>query len=79
MSGLFLVVAIRQPHYGHTISSHGRLSPASAALLTAFLAKTIELSFVMVFLAFLGQILTRRALHQEGITLASVAMRSWVL
>jgi len=78
-SGLFFVVAIVQPQYGHTISSRGSLSPASAALITAFLAKTIELSFVMVFLAFVGQVLSRRALRHQGITLSSVAMRSFVL
>lgn len=79
MSGLFLVIAIVQPRYGYIISDRGHLSPASAALITAFLAKTIELSFVMVFLAFLGQILSRRALQQRGVTLSNVAMRSWVL
>lgn len=78
-SGLFLVVAIVQPRYGFTISDRGPFSPSSATLLTAFLAKTIELTFVMTFLAFLGQVLSRRAVHQKGINLASVAMRSWIL
>ncbi|KAF1937476.1 hypothetical protein EJ02DRAFT_437830 [Clathrospora elynae] len=78
-SALFFVVALLQPKYGHVISSRGRFSPSSAALLTAFIAKTIELSFVMVFLAFIGQVLSRRAIQQKGISLASVAMRSWIL
>jgi hypothetical protein len=47
--------------------------------LTAFIAKTVELSFVMVFLAFIGQVLSRRAIQQKGLNLASVEMRSWIL
>lgn len=79
LSGLFLGVAILQPRYGFVISSNGPLSPSAAALLTAFMAKTIELTFVMTVLAFLGQVLTRQALSRQGINLARVAMRSWIL
>jgi hypothetical protein len=78
-SALFFVVALLQPKYGHVVSIRGRFSPSSAALLTAFIAKTIELTFVMVFLAFMGQVLSRRAIQQKGISLASVSMRSWIL
>jgi hypothetical protein len=78
-SGLFMVIAIVKPRYGFTISDRGSFSPSSAALLTAFLAKTIELTFMMSFLAFLGQILSRRAMRQQGIYLVNVAMRSWIL
>jgi hypothetical protein len=55
---LFFIVALIQPKYGHVVSARGRFSPSSAALLTAFIAKTVELSFVMVFLAFIGQVKT---------------------
>ncbi|KAH7067989.1 hypothetical protein BKA63DRAFT_103651 [Paraphoma chrysanthemicola] len=79
MSGLFLVVAAVRPRYGFTISSEGQFTPSSAALLTAFIAKTIEISFVMVFLVFLGQTISRRALRQEGISLSVLGMRSWIL
>jgi hypothetical protein len=78
-SALFFIVALVQPKYGHVVSARGRFSPSSAALLTAFIAKTVELSFVMVFLAFLGQVLSRRAIQQKGLNLASVEMRSWIL
>lgn len=78
-SALFFAVALIQPKYGRMVSKHGRFSPSSAALLTQFLAKTIELSFVMVFLVFIGQVLSRRAIQQKGISLASVTMRSWIL
>lgn len=78
-SALFFIVALLQPKYGHVVSARGRFSPSSAALLTAFIAKTVELSFVMVFLAFIGQVLSRRAINQKGLSLASVSMRSWIL
>lgn len=79
LSGLFVVVAILQPRYGFIISKRGSFSPSSATLLVTFMAKTIELSFVMVFLAFLGQTLSRKAIRQQGISLANVTMRSWIL
>lgn len=79
LSGLFFVVALIQPKYGHVVSARGRFSPSSAALLTAFIAKTVELTFVMVSLAFIGQVLSRRAVQQKGISLASVSMRTWIL
>ncbi|CAE7034196.1 hypothetical protein P3342_007248 [Pyrenophora teres f. teres] len=79
LSGLFFVVALLQPKYGHIVSARGRFSPSSAALLTAFIAKTVELTFVMVSLAFIGQVLSRRAVQQKGISLASVSMRTWIL
>ncbi|KAF2744436.1 hypothetical protein M011DRAFT_460974 [Sporormia fimetaria CBS 119925] len=79
LSGLFLVVAIVQPRYGYIISNPGPFSPSSAALLTAFLAKTIELTFVVSYLSFLGQVLSKRALERRGIRLADIAMRSWIL
>ncbi|CBX98556.1 predicted protein [Plenodomus lingam JN3] len=78
-SALFFIVALVQPKYGRIVSKDGRFSPSSAALLTQFIAKTIELSFVMVFLVFIGQVLSRRASQQKGINLASIAMRSWIL
>jgi hypothetical protein len=57
------------------------MAPSTASLLSAFFAKTIELSFVTVFVAFLGQVLTRRALmkHSSGITIADMSMRSWIM
>jgi hypothetical protein len=79
LSGLFLIIAIVGPRYGFIISNRGSFSPSSAALLTAFLAKIIELTFVMTFLSFLGQILSRRAFRLSGINLANLAMRSWIL
>jgi len=56
------------------------MSPSTATLLSALFAKTIELSFVAVFVAFLGQVLSRIAFYKgsKGITIAQMSMRSWV-
>lgn len=81
MSGLWLFVAIVQPRWGHKISSKAGLQPASASLITALVAKTIEVSFVTVFVSFVGQVLTRRSFMRSsrGTTLAEMTMRSWVI
>ena len=51
-------------------------------MLTSAFAKAIELSFVTSFVAFLGQVLSRRAFMKEqgrGITLAEMSMWRWVV
>lgn len=84
MSGLWLVVAFYQPRYGHGISSQvraGVLAPSTASLLSTLVAKTIEMSFVTVFVAFVGQVVTRRSFmkRSRGVTLAEMTMRNWVI
>ncbi|OQO09097.1 hypothetical protein B0A48_05988 [Cryoendolithus antarcticus] len=81
MSAIFLIVALRGPRYGRTIRTNGALTISGATVLTTFFAKTIELSFITVIVALLGQALARRA-HDKaarGITLAEISMRSWIL
>ena len=79
-SGIWLFVAITKPRYGHTITTAGSLTPPTATVLCTASAKSIELSFVTVFVAFLGQVLSTRALtRRKGITIAEMSMRSWVL
>jgi hypothetical protein len=81
-SGIFLGLALRAPRYGHQITSHGPLKPADAILLTSIFAKLIELSFVTSFVAFLGQVLSRRAFMKEqgrGVTLSELSMWRWVV
>ncbi|POS80273.1 hypothetical protein DHEL01_v201323 [Diaporthe helianthi] len=79
LSGLWLGVAIAQPRWGHTISSGGSMDLSTANVLTAIFAKTIELSFVTVFVAFIGQVLTRRAMATHaGMTMAEMTMRTWI-
>ena len=76
-SGIFLALAIHGPHYGRRITSHGPITPADAILITTVMAKVIELSFVTAFVAFLGQVLSRRAFmkeHGRGVTLSELSM-----
>ncbi|KAF2005150.1 hypothetical protein P154DRAFT_518695 [Amniculicola lignicola CBS 123094] len=81
-SGIFLGLALKGPRYGKTVTTHGSLKPADAILLTSIIAKAIELSFVTSFVAFLGQVLSRRAFmkeHGRGVTLSELSMWRWVV
>lgn len=78
-SGIWLVIAIKKQQYGHTVS-RGRVPfPTASTMFTAF-AKSIELSFVTVFVTFVGQVLSKRARFQpRGVTVAEMSMRSWIV
>jgi hypothetical protein len=81
-SGIFLGIAMRAPRWGQGIRSKGgSLNPASADIMTQVFAKLIELSFVTVFVTFLGQVLSRRAFNAsaKGVTIAEITMRNWVM
>jgi len=81
-SALFLIIAMRSPRYGRYIHTKGTLTASVVAFLTSFLAKLIEISFVTAFIAFLGQVLARRAYHEQatkGVTLAELSMRTWIM
>ncbi|KAK6392330.1 hypothetical protein LTR65_003786 [Meristemomyces frigidus] len=81
-SAVFLIIALRGPRYGRLIHTNGKITPSLAAFLTSLMAKLIELSFVTVLVAFLGQALARRAFKLEdvrGVTLAELNMRAWVM
>ncbi|KAJ3564673.1 hypothetical protein NPX13_g7764 [Xylaria arbuscula] len=80
-SGIWLFASIYQPRYGRGISTGKGVPPSTATLLATLGAKTIELSFVTVFVAVLGQVLTRRAFSRlsRGVTLAEMTMRNWVI
>ncbi|GKZ36862.1 hypothetical protein AbraIFM66950_008095 [Aspergillus brasiliensis] len=80
LSGLFFVVACIKPFYGSLIGKDAGLNASSASLLSALLAKTIELSYVTVCVAFLGQLLSRRALAHgsEGVSIADMTLRTWI-
>lgn len=78
----FVVIAIHGPGYGPYIRTDGRLTIAGATIITTFFAKTIELSFVAVIIALLGQAVARKAHDsktEHGFTLAEIGMRSWIL
>ncbi|KAF1962908.1 hypothetical protein CC80DRAFT_369861, partial [Byssothecium circinans] len=81
-SGIFLGLALKAPRYGRKITTQGSFKPADAILLTSIMAKLIELSFVTSFVAFLGQVLSRRAFMKEqgrGVTLSELSMWRWVV
>lgn len=80
LSGIYLVVAFVKPRFGTGIGDTG-LAPSTASLLCALFAKTVELSFVTVFVGFLGQVLSRRAISNasSGITIADMSMRAWIM
>ncbi|KAF3760726.1 hypothetical protein M406DRAFT_21639, partial [Cryphonectria parasitica EP155] len=80
LSGVWLVTAIVEPRWGRIVSTNGPISLSSANVLTAIIAKTIEISFVTVAVAFVGQVLTRRAIAtHQGMTMAEVTMRTWIM
>jgi hypothetical protein len=82
-SGAYLGIAMWKPRWGQRIGQKGHLSYSSASLLSALFAKLIELSFVTVFVTFLGQALSRRAFRKSttagGISIAETTMRTWVM
>ncbi len=57
------------------------MTPSTASTLFALFAKTVELSFVTVFVTFLGQVLSRRSLVKasRGVTISELTMRTWVI
>ncbi|KAL3483514.1 hypothetical protein BJX62DRAFT_249435 [Aspergillus germanicus] len=81
LSGLFLIVAFLKPRYGNLIGSTGRLAPSAATLLSALAAKTIELSYVTVCIACLGQVLSYRVISRfsRGMSIADMSMRTWIM
>jgi hypothetical protein len=81
MSGLWFTVALVQPRWGRGISTSAGILPSTATTITALLAKTIEMSFITVFISFVGQVLTRRSFIRKsrGVTLAEITMRNWVV
>lgn len=80
-SGIFLIIALIAPRWGHAIRSTGGMSPGTANVLTQLFAKLIELSYVACFVTFLGQVISRRAIGKttKGVTLAEMNMRNWIM
>ena len=80
LSAIWLGLSVAKPRYGKHVMDKGPLSPSTASLLCAAFAKTIELSFVTVFVTFLGQVLSNRAIviNTRGITIAEMQMRFWI-
>lgn len=80
-SGIWLGLAVQAPRYHKHIMTNGPLSPGTASLLCAGFAKTIELSFVTVFVSMLGQLLSKIAIRKnsQGITIADMLLRQWIM
>lgn len=81
-SGVFLGIALAKPRWGRSIGEHGNLSYSTATLLSVLFSKTVELSFLAVLVATIGQILSRRAIARRGtngISIADLTMRQWIL
>ena len=80
-SAIWLGLATGKPHYGQVITHNSSLPPGTAAVLVAAFAKSIELTFVTTFVAFLGQLLSQRAFRKNsnGVTIAEMQMRQWIL
>lgn len=81
-SGAFVAIAFHRPRWGTRIGTNGAITISSAAFLTSLFAKMIELSFITVVVAFIGQLLARRAFQRDpsaGVTLAEISMRNWVV
>lgn len=82
LSIIWFYMSLKQPRWGWIIMSGGKglMSPTTASYVTALLSKVIELSFVTVMVANIGQILTTRAIAKNGsVTLSEMAVRSWVI
>ena len=82
LSCLFFLVAAIGPRYGDGVGTHGYLTASTAAFLTSALAKLIEVSFVTLVVAYLGQTLARRAYSSEpsdSVSFAEISMRHWAV
>jgi hypothetical protein len=55
------------------------VAPSTADLLFSLLAKSIEIASAALYLNFLGQFLTRRSFRSQGISLADIAVREWLV
>jgi hypothetical protein len=84
LSAVFALLALKGQRYGDYIgnNSEAKISVSTAILWTSVVAKTIETSFVTGFVAFLGQVISRRAFvrgHSQGVTLSELTMWRWIV
>ena len=82
LSGIWFLLAVIKPHYGFFIGTGGaNISPSTASTVAAGVAKTIELSFITVFLACLGQFFTKQAFNtiSPGISLADIQLKQMIV
>lgn len=81
-SGLWLTLAIKRQPWGKIIGTRGIITQPNVSFFFPLVAKSIEVSFATVFVAFLGQSLSQKASRRrqsEGISIAEMSMRTWVV
>jgi hypothetical protein len=82
LAAMFVMLALKGQRYGNFIGNEfdSKMTISTAILLTSVIAKTIELTFVTAFVAFLGQVISRKAFIQNsGVTLSEMTMWRWVV
>lgn len=84
LSALFATLALKGQRYGNFVGNEfdSKMTFSAAILWTSVLAKTIELTFVTAFVAFLGQVFSRKAFLQKrghGVTLSEMTLWRWVV
>lgn len=82
LSCLFFLVAAIGPRYRESVGTHGMLSASTAAFLTSLLAKIIEVSYVTLVVAYIGQTLARKAYSSkptDAVSFAEISMRHWAV
>lgn len=78
LSGVWLAIAIANPIWDDIIHfNSSKITPVNASTVTTALAKTIEMSFITLFLAVIGQYLTCKASNNNtaGISLAELQLK----
>ncbi|KAI5306088.1 hypothetical protein KEM56_002260 [Ascosphaera pollenicola] len=79
-SFLYLYAAIKKPDWSERINTDGGLNPTTASLLCTLIAKIIEMAFVTLVVASIGQYLSHRAIQYErGVSTPELFMRNWIL
>lgn len=80
-SGIYLVLALRPVQYQGIIGPTGHLSLSTASLISALIAKLIEITFVTAFIAFIGQVLSYKACssHSKGVRMAELDAKTWIV
>ena len=81
LSGIWFLLGVIKPHYGTFIGPGMSIYPSTASTIVAGIAKTIEITFVTVLLACLGQFFTKQAFNpfSPGIALADVQLKTMIV
>lgn len=84
LSAILVLFACKGQRHGGFIGSNpgSRLEISTVILLTSVVAKTVEVTFFTTFAAFLGRVISRKALRSVrglGVTLAVISFWRWVV